>query len=495
MVRNLKRIISIILLLSTVMLFNLTACSGEKVSLDPDHPVTLVVWHYYNGPQKVAFDDAVREFNETEGYERGIIVEAISKNSVSQLADDIIASAKNDLGASELPDIFGCYGDSAYELLKMDKLVQLDTYINKKTIEEYVDSFIQEGKLSTDHLYIFPTAKSTESIFLNKTDFDLFASAVSGAPYNQKVTYDDLKTWEGVKRVGVLYSQYTDDLTPETAGDGKGFFGLDSIANFLTVGGMQLGYDIAPVKEGKLSSYKFDADKMRRMFDLYYGGIIEGAFIKIGSYASDDIKTGDSIAMLASTTGASYFPKEITRSDGTQYPIDLLVLPMPVFENGTAYAVSQGAGMAVVKSNPEQEYASSLFLLWFTSEERNIKFSIESGYIPVKKEALNSGTINEMLGELGSNDSFKGTVAALETGINQINTYKLCYSNIFDGSIAHRNILQNSLIEFSKEARAGITADLKNGKSMEELKKEAYSDDIFNSWLANLEKSIEDAVK
>lgn len=39
---------------------------------------TIQVWHYYNGAQKIAFDELVNEFNETEGFEAGIYVEAFN---------------------------------------------------------------------------------------------------------------------------------------------------------------------------------------------------------------------------------------------------------------------------------------------------------------------------------------------------------------------------------------------------------------------------------
>ena len=53
----------------TVCVMLVTGCSTDKsaVKLDSSNPVSLEVWHYYNGPQKIAFDDMVSEFNETIG--------------------------------------------------------------------------------------------------------------------------------------------------------------------------------------------------------------------------------------------------------------------------------------------------------------------------------------------------------------------------------------------------------------------------------------------
>lgn len=471
----------------------LSACSSGAPKLDPNHPVSLIIWHYYNGPQKIAFDNAVREFNETIGYEKGIIVEAVSKNSVNQLAEEIIASIKGEFGSSDAPDIFACYGDSAYECYKMDKIIALDQYMSQKQLQEYVEPFIQEGKLNTDQLYVFPIAKSTESIFLNKTDFELFRKAVSRSPYNQIVSYDDLKTWEGIKRVGILYNRYTDDLTPDIPGDGRAFFGIDSIANFLIVGAAQLNGEIINVTDGKMQP-GLNRDILRRMFDIYYGGTIEGAFTKLGSYASDDLKTGDTLAMLTATTGARYFPLEVTMADGSQHKVEPEVLPMPVMEGGSSVAISQGAGMAVLKATPEIEYASMVFLLWFTETDRNIAFSLESGYLPVKTQALSGEIIQSALSGMQVDQSTMGTVAALETGITQIQTYDLCFGSIFDGSIAYRKLLDASLIDMANEHRANIVEQIKAGADVDLLVRQAYSDHVFEQWVSALEAELEHAI-
>ena len=50
------------MLLITIMTASLAGCgsskdgSGKSVKLDPDHPVSLTIWHYYNGALKEAFD-------------------------------------------------------------------------------------------------------------------------------------------------------------------------------------------------------------------------------------------------------------------------------------------------------------------------------------------------------------------------------------------------------------------------------------------------------
>ena len=62
-----------------------TTAPGSKVKLDPSKPVSLTVWHYYNGAQQAAFDQLVSEFNATEGKDKGIYVEGYTQGSVSDL--------------------------------------------------------------------------------------------------------------------------------------------------------------------------------------------------------------------------------------------------------------------------------------------------------------------------------------------------------------------------------------------------------------------------
>lgn len=50
--------------------------TAKKVNLDPDHPVSLKIWHYYNGTPAGIFDDLVDEFNATKGKDEGISVQA-----------------------------------------------------------------------------------------------------------------------------------------------------------------------------------------------------------------------------------------------------------------------------------------------------------------------------------------------------------------------------------------------------------------------------------
>lgn len=53
--------------------------------------------------------------------------------------------------------------------------------------------------------------------------------------------------------------------------------------------------------------------------------------------------------------------------------------------------------MVVTKSDAKTEYGAVVFLKWFTEAQRNLDFSISSGYLPVKKEANTQDMLNAAL--------------------------------------------------------------------------------------------------
>ncbi|MDY4066439.1 MAG: sugar ABC transporter substrate-binding protein, partial [Bullifex sp.] len=83
---NFKRVL--IALLTVLVLFS--GCSNKKentneIKLDSNNPVSLTIWHYYNGAQQAAFDELLQEFNATIGKQKGIYVEGYSQGSVTDL--------------------------------------------------------------------------------------------------------------------------------------------------------------------------------------------------------------------------------------------------------------------------------------------------------------------------------------------------------------------------------------------------------------------------
>lgn len=451
----------------------LSGCSNKKDVLDPDHPVEISLWHYYNGAQQESFNDLIKEFNDTIGKEKGIIVKASGQGNVNDLENNVLDSIHGEAGAEEIPNIFAAYADTAYQVDQLGYALDLRKYFTEKELNDYIPSYIEEGEFSKDgSLKIFPIAKSTEIFMLNKTDWDKFSKATNAS-------LDDLKTIEGVTKVAQQYYEWS---------DGKAFFGRDALANYFIIGFKQNGVQIFEVKDGKVT-LNFDKKIMKKLWDNYYVPYIKGYFASSGRFRSDDIKTGNIIAFVGSSSGATFFPKEVILNDNESYKIEMSAFVAPQFENGEPYAVQQGAGMVVTKSDEAKETACAEFLKWFTQLDQNIEFSVESGYLPVTKAANDKDIIKEKI------TTTTETEQIIDKAIDTINESTLYTTKAFENGTKARNVLEYSLSDKASEDRKSVLADIKNGISYKEAVSKFDNDKNFDAWYNETYAQLKELVK
>lgn len=459
----------------------LTGCDKkEPYGLSEKNLLTITVWHYYNGVQKEEFDDLVQLFNESEGRKKGIVVKALNKGSIDELSSQINDSMEKNSGSQPLPDVFSGYVDQVYEVDQKGLAADLSSYMTPGEISEYVDAYMEEGRFDeSGAIKVFPVAKSTEILVVNHTDWEKFAKATGTAK-------ESFSTWEGITRMAGDYYKWTDSQT-ETPDDGKAFFGRDAFANYMIIGSLQLGHEIFQVKNGK-TVLDFDREAMRKLWDNYYVPYVNGYFGSYGKFRSDDVKTGHLAAFVGSTSGIAYVPASVTLEDGTNYPIEVGLYPLPNFEGRAPVAVQQGAGMMVFRSEEKREYAATVFLKWFTDIDRNMEFAIGSGYLPVKKEAGNPERLKPFLEQEGENSSLsRNLVIGLETA----NTYRLYTSKPFKGSSSARSVLQKTMDQKAREDHEKVLELMGQGLSRESAVSEFVTDENFNIWYEDTKKQLE----
>jgi multiple sugar transport system substrate-binding protein len=456
----------------------MVSCSTQSPENRGEDPTSVVVWHYYNGVQKQLFDELVTRFNETEGEEKNIVVEAANQGAINDLAQKTLDALQHKVGALEAPDVFAAYSDTVDLVRQQDMAVDISAYLTQEERSEYLESYLSEGDLDgTDSLYIFPIAKATEVLMLNFTDWLPFAKATGAQE-------EDFATWEGIGHLAEKYYRWTDSLT-ETPEDGKAFFGRDAMANYLLVGCAQAGHELFGVTNGMVS-LRMDEAVMRRLWDSYYIPYINGYFASFGRFRSDDVKTGDLICLVGSTSSAAFFPTDVTLSDGSTYPIEARVYPAPNFSGTKPFAVQQGAGMAVLKSDAKTEEAAVTFLKWFTNEEQNAAFSSASGYLPVKKAVHTRQALESAMKQ--SNPIIQRT---LDVGLDMMETYTLFTAKPFAGGGETRNILEKSLQEKAAGDRAQVLLRMAGGFSREEAVALYATDSNFQAWLKQLKRQLQ----
>lgn len=477
-------------MLAVTMAFSVTGCGatagGGKVKLDPNNPVSITVWHYYNGTQQATFDDLVEEFNDTIGKKEGIYVEGYSYGSVSDLEQAIHSSLDGEVGADELPDIFSSYADTAYAAEEQGQLLDLTQYFTEDELASYVDSYVEEGYFNRDGaLYLLPVAKSTEIMMLNKTDWEPFAEATGSS-------LDELATIEGVAEVAKRYYEWTDSLTPDVPNDGKAFYGRDAMANYFVIGMRQMGKEIFDVQEDGTVILNTDKELVRRLWENYYVPYVNGYYAAYGKFRSDDVKTGDILAYTGSTSSAFYFPDRVENEEGSR-DIDFQVLSAPIMEGGDHYLVQQGAGMAVTQSDPQHEYAACVFLKWFTAEEQNLRFVCNSAYMPVLKEANNIESVDRVIDENQIEMDSK-VYSCLESVMSDFDNTKFYTTRNFENGYSARNVLTNSLQDRAVADKAAIDAAVADGADREAEVAKYTTDESFDSWYEAFTNELEQAV-
>lgn len=459
-----------LILIITFRLTGLGACTQTaKARLDPQHPVAIECWHYYNGDQLANFKKLVETFNETVGATEGISVTAVSQGNDRELAAAVQTAFAS--GTADLPDIFATYPGTAYDLATAGRLVDLSKYLNSSDLSKFQPEFLAEGRFSTGSqagLYILPVAKSSEVVALNKTDWQKFAD--DSTRFNN--LQETFATWESILQAAEAYQVWS---------GGKAMIGYDSLANFMITGSKQLGVSLMDAREGK-AALNLDREALRQVWNIYYTGIVEGSFGGQARYRADDLVTGDLIAAVVSTASGTWLPEKV-ENDQERYPIELAILPYPVFKGGEPACVQQGAGMAVLRSDANREAASAIFLDWLIRPEQNIGFTVSSSYLPVTGQALQSQLLRDILQQAASGHVASPAAArCLDVFLGQMKTHSLYFPGAFYGSNQIRNYLENSLIETAKSARQNWLADQQSNIGTEQLRAKYFSDAAFETW-------------
>lgn len=353
----------------------LLSCAGCAAAPKKEEtPTTITVWHVYGGQTDSPLNDLIDKFNQTVGKEQQINVQVTSVSNTNTIHELVLAAANGEPGAPELPDLFVSYPKTVMALPDDSILVDYRDYFSEEELSAFLPAFVEEGTVN-DRLVVLPVAKSTEIMYINQTIFDRFSQATG-------VTIENLDTWEGLFQAAETYAAWTDAQTPDIPGDAKSMFVHDYYFNYFQVGAESLGEDFFQGDE-----LAFGPAFQTAWEPLARAALQGGVWLK-GGYATESIRTGDSIVSVASSASILYYSDVVTYPDNTSEEITIISRPCPVFENGEKLVMQRGAGFCTVRSTPEREWAAVTFLKWLTEPEHNVEFVTQTGYMPVIRAAF-----------------------------------------------------------------------------------------------------------
>ena len=153
---------------------------------------------------------------------------------------------------------------------------------------------------------------------------------------------------------------------------------------------------------------------------------------------------GTAVCYVGSNSGTTYlFP---VTTVGQAENDELACLSYPVFEGEKAAVIQQGAGMSIAKKGADKEKAAVEFLLFLTNPNNTAKFSMATGYIPVRKSAQESEAFKAFLSGKNADgtalDVKKAKISlAINAVLKQFDTYELYYTPAFPNSnVVRRNV-------------------------------------------------------
>lgn len=459
-----EKIIKISILI--FFLFIMTGCTkGEYENLlQENNPVIITLWHYHTDSVKALFEQQIADFNETIGREKGIIIDAYNCGNSNDFSESIYRSATKQIGTEPLPNIFMAYAEDIYRMKDIVEVVDLEEYFTKEELETYEPKFLENSKIDGS-LKLLPVAKSTEAIYLNHTIWEPFSR-------DTNCSKDSLCTWEGLLDTAKQYYKWS---------NGKAFWGMDSIYHFVLMSAYQTGEPLFTEEKGNMV---FNPSKKlaKQIWNMYFVPGLKGYYKKTGLYSYTDIQVGDTVSLTATTAGSSYLPVEYVDQNGRLSSIEWDVLPYPYYKNGKKVAPLRGADMCIVKSSKKEEYASAVFLKWFTKAENNLLFSTGIGYLPVQKETLTKETLLEVRKQ--SSQVFPGEVItnSLLTANTMLEEYTLSSLTPFLGSYDIKSFLNNSLPVYLKEFQEELIQQQENGTTKKSAVAKMTSDQAFERW-------------
>ena len=118
------------------------------------------------------------------------------------------------------------YPSTAYTLYKMDKLI-LEKVHDKKELDEYIPSFLEEGRLTENMVNYISIAKSS-NLVCKCPFYKQFLNEYNSSDPPVQLT-EKCSTFEGSTNVKLIIAGLCKDS--DIPNDGKALFGCDAVSN------------------------------------------------------------------------------------------------------------------------------------------------------------------------------------------------------------------------------------------------------------------------
>jgi multiple sugar transport system substrate-binding protein len=328
---------------------------------------TIVFWHVWGEDDPSAgLLGLVQEFNETNEW--GITVDAQDQGRYNDLEDAMNAAIQS----GDVPNIVVGYTNALDTWYSVDVMADIDTFVYDEdwglTDEEIADFYpgVWSNGINAEGARVgFPHGQSSNVMFYN------FTWAQELGFDSPPATLDELK-----EQVCAAAAANEASGDPDLAGTGGVvvYTGASDVAVYL----FALGGDFV---DDSGTAYDMTSPELTRVAEFWKELYDEGCSFTTEDYPNPELATRKALITLSSTAGYPY-QESAFEAEGA-YSDDVWgFIPIPGDDKQAVNAYAQNTG--IVRSTPEQELASWLFIKWFTSPEVSAKWIEASGYHPIR---------------------------------------------------------------------------------------------------------------
>lgn len=364
-----------------VSALTLVGCGGNattdhaeiEVVTQIEEPVSIEFWHCMSGAFTDTIAEIVDDFNKTVGAEKGIEVNAVYQGGYDDVKSKTVASIK----AGNSPEIVQGTVNNIMEYIQSGYVQPLDDYIFNEEIgienfEDIYEVYRVENSNYDDSgmFYSLPFAKSTDLLYYNETFFKEHGLTVP-------------TTWEELETVSKQITEIT----------GKPAFSIDNLPNFLITYLFQkdAGYTS---KDGEIL---FNNETSVELLTMLKKNIDAGIWRIAGEdmYSSAPFLAENCVMYIGSSAGEGFL------ADST---FDIATVPTPQVDTEAPKHIQQGSNIAVLNQGKtsEEVYGAYEFVKYLCSEEVTMKWSTNTGYLPVRESVANSEEFKTFIEESGS---------------------------------------------------------------------------------------------
>ena len=357
-----KRILLIVSLLIVAVL--VASCGPPPVEVSG---VAIQFWHVYDegDPRRDAMMEIVDDFNANNEYD--ITVEALDQIDYSDLEDKVNAGIQS----GDLPHVTQAYTSALYNWDTVDLVVDLNQFVNDKTyglskeeIDDIYPAVFNLGINADGERLAWPLSQSANALVYNYT-------------WAKELGFDSAPTTpEELKEqlCAAAEANATDD-NPDNDGMG-GLVYSSTTSDFL--GFLHaFGGDVL-TDDG--SAYEFNTPEAKAVA-LYINDLRDsGCTLETESYPNPEQANRLALVTASSTSGLKYYGYAFADAENDD---EWGFLPFPGPDGGKG-TVSWTQTMGILKSTPEQEMASWVFMKFLTSPENQAKWIKASGYLPTQ---------------------------------------------------------------------------------------------------------------